>query len=110
MALLLYCQTVTQILEIRKSERTSMDKFMMGFVTVLLVLNTIYWSTQAYFGEMMWITHADYPGGADAYVSAYSSVWYQTWGTTASVMSNLMSDALLVSTSDSSSSVCRSDA
>ncbi|TFK86408.1 hypothetical protein K466DRAFT_600363 [Polyporus arcularius HHB13444] len=95
MALLLYCQTVTQILEIRKSERTSMDKFMMGFVTVLLVLNTIYWSTQAYFGEMMWITHADYPGGADAYVSAYSSVWYQTWGTTASVMSNLMSDALL---------------
>lgn len=110
MALLLYCQTVTQILEIRKSERTYMDKFMMGFVTVLLVLNTIYWSTQAYFGEMMWITHADYPGGADAYVSAYSSVWYQTWGTTASVMSNLMSDALLVSTSDSSSSVCRSDA
>lgn len=97
MALLLYYQTVTQMLELRKSDRTPMDKFMIGFVTVLLILNTIYWSTQVYFGEMMWITHADYPGGSDAYVSTYSSVWYQTWGTAASVISNLMSDALLVS-------------
>ncbi|KAI0690661.1 hypothetical protein C8T65DRAFT_745725 [Cerioporus squamosus] len=95
MALLLYFQTATQMLKLRKSERTSMDKFMMGFVTVLLVLNTIYWSAQVYFGEMMWITHADYPGGPDAYLSAYTSVWYQTWGTTACIASNLMSDALL---------------
>ena len=99
MALLLYCQTVALIFELRKSERTFMDKFMMGFVTVLLVLNTIYWATQTYFGEMMWITHADFPGGADAYAGTHASVWYQTWGTTASVLSNLMSDALLVSRS-----------
>lgn len=92
---MLYFMTVMQILELRK--RTTMDKFMMGFSTILLILNTIFWTTQAYFGQMMWIIHSDYPGGNDAYASAFSSVWYQTWGTTACVASNLMSDALLVS-------------
>lgn len=76
--------------------RTFMDKFLTIFSTALVLLNTIYWTTQAYFGEMMWIIHVDYPGGADAYWNDYASVWYQTWGTTACVMCNLMNDALLV--------------
>ena len=83
-----------QILEMRK--RTSMDKLMIGFSTILVLMNTVYWTTQSYFGEKMWIEHSDYPGGSDAYWNAYSSVWYQTWGITACVVSNLMSDALLV--------------
>ena len=85
---------VMQILEMRK--RTSTDKLMIGFSTILVLMNTVYWTTQAYFGEKMWIEHSDYPGGSDAYWNAYSSVWYQTWGITACVVSNLMSDALLV--------------
>ena len=56
---------VMQILEMRK--RTSMDKLMIGFSTILVLMNTVYWTTQAYFGEKMWIEHSDYPGGSDAY-------------------------------------------
>ncbi len=74
-----------------------MDKFMIAFSTILLILNTIYWTTQAYFGQMMYINNPSYPGGIDGYFQGNSSVWYQTWGTTACVISNLMSDALLVS-------------
>ncbi|KAI0635015.1 hypothetical protein C8Q77DRAFT_1156372 [Trametes polyzona] len=77
-------------------KRTAMDKFLTVFCTALVLLNTIYWATQAYFGEMMWIIHVDYPGGADAYWTDFASVWYQTWGTTACVMCNLMNDALLI--------------
>ncbi|KAL1941548.1 hypothetical protein VTO73DRAFT_6987 [Trametes versicolor] len=77
-------------------KRTPMDKFLTVFSTALVLLNTIYWTTQAYFGEMMWVIHADYPGGQDAYWNDFASVWYQTWGTVACVMCNLMNDALLV--------------
>ncbi|OJT13745.1 hypothetical protein TRAPUB_9700 [Trametes pubescens] len=76
-------------------QRTPMDNWLTMFSTALVLLNTIYWTTQAYFGEMMWIVHVDYPGGADAYWNDFASVWYQTWGTTACVMCNLMNDALL---------------
>ncbi|KAI1798353.1 hypothetical protein LXA43DRAFT_968690 [Ganoderma leucocontextum] len=92
--LILYFIVVRQLLELQK--RTSMDKFMIVFSTILLILNTIYWTTQAYFGQMMYINNPNYPGGIDGYWQDKSSVWYQTWGTTACVVSNLMSDALLI--------------
>ncbi|KAH9855682.1 hypothetical protein C2E23DRAFT_723779 [Lenzites betulinus] len=76
--------------------RTSADRFFAVFSTVLVLLNTIYWATQSYFCQMMWIVNADYPGGATAYWEDFASVWYQTWGTTACVACNLMNDALLV--------------
>ncbi|KAI0367244.1 hypothetical protein BV20DRAFT_950706 [Pilatotrama ljubarskyi] len=76
-------------------KRTSMDKFLAAFSTALVLLNTVFWTTQAYFGQMMWIVHADYPGGADAYWADFGSVWYQVWGIAASVLCNLMNDALL---------------
>lgn len=82
---------------VRNRQRTRADRFLIGFSTVLLALNTIYWTTQAYFGEQMWIVHADYPGGMDAYLAANVAVWYQTWGTAAVTISNLMADALMVS-------------
>ncbi|KAI0690654.1 hypothetical protein C8T65DRAFT_587746 [Cerioporus squamosus] len=92
--LVLYFMALRQILAIRR-KRTSMDTFLACFCTALVLLNTVYWTTQVYFGQMMWIVHADYPGGSDAYWARYSSVWYQTWGIAACVLSNLMSDALL---------------
>ncbi|EJF56724.1 hypothetical protein BD309DRAFT_1062282 [Dichomitus squalens] len=91
--LVLYFMLVRQLLELQK--RTFMDNFMMMFSTVLLILNTIFWTTQVFFGQMMWINNPTYPGGIDGYMQDKSSIWYQTWGTTACVASNLMSDALL---------------
>ncbi|KAJ2987416.1 hypothetical protein NUW54_g9431 [Trametes sanguinea] len=92
--LVLYFMTLRQIFRIRN--RTRMDKFLVVFSTVLLVLNTIYWTTQTYFGQQMWVVHADYPGGMDAFLSAYVAIWYQTWGSAAVMVSNLMADALMM--------------
>lgn len=81
---------------VRNKHPTRADKFLVVFSTVLLILNTIYWTTQTYFGEQMWIVHADYPGGMDAYLADNVAVWYQTWGSAAVMVSNLMADALMV--------------
>ncbi|KAI0325797.1 hypothetical protein GY45DRAFT_1374471 [Cubamyces sp. BRFM 1775] len=92
--LMIYLMLIRQIMLIRR--RTKMDRFYVVFSTVLLVLNTIYWTTQTYFAQQMWIVHSDYPGGMDAFLSEYVAVWYQTWGSTAVMTSNLMSDALMI--------------
>ncbi|KAI0755632.1 hypothetical protein C8Q74DRAFT_1373406 [Fomes fomentarius] len=78
----------------RRSHR--LNVFLVLFSSLLLLLNTVYVSTEALFGEQMWITNKDYPGGQDAYVEDFASVWYQTFGTTASIVLNLTSDALLI--------------
>ena len=95
--LVLYFQLIRLLLGLQK--RTRMDVFLIVFSTVLLVLNTIFWVSQVWLGDLAWIVHPGYPGGAEAYLYANTSVWYQLWGTAASVACNLMNDALLVSLS-----------
>ncbi|KAI0367245.1 hypothetical protein BV20DRAFT_579849 [Pilatotrama ljubarskyi] len=92
--LALYFMTLRQVARTRR--RTTQDKFLVVFSTVLLVLNTIYWTTQSYFGQQMWVVHADYPRGMNAYLSDNVAVWYQTWGSAAVMVSQLMADALLM--------------
>ncbi|KAI0937988.1 hypothetical protein AcV7_003306 [Taiwanofungus camphoratus] len=93
--LVLYFMTMYTLLK-NKASLTRSDKFFMIFSSVLLCLITIYLSTEAVFGQEMWIIHADYPGGAAAYLDAKASVWYQTMGTAASVALNLLNDALMI--------------
>ncbi|KAI0349771.1 hypothetical protein OH77DRAFT_1166748 [Trametes cingulata] len=92
--LTLYFMTLRQVAQTRR--RTKQDKFLVVFSTALLVLNTIYWTTQSYFGQQMWVVHADYPGGMDAYLNDNVAVWYQTWGSAAVMISQLMADVLLM--------------
>ncbi|KAH9943351.1 uncharacterized protein BXZ73DRAFT_40076 [Epithele typhae] len=75
--------------------RTRSDKFLFLFSTVLIILSTMMWIPQTYFGERMFVVHADYPGGIQVYWTLNQGVWYHILGTTACIMSNLMSDALL---------------
>jgi len=93
--LVLYFQTMQKLRRMKKP-RTRPDAFFMIFSTALLVLITIYMSTEAVFGEEMWIVNADYPGGADAYFADHVAVWYQTMGTASSVILNLLTDGLLI--------------
>ncbi|KAI0746599.1 hypothetical protein C8Q80DRAFT_781618 [Daedaleopsis nitida] len=92
--LVLYFLTIQQWRHNRA--HTSWDTFLLGMSTVQLVLITIYWTTQVYFGQEMWIVHADYPGGMDAYLADNVAVWYQTWGSAAVQVCALMTDLLLI--------------
>ncbi|KAI0631495.1 hypothetical protein C8Q77DRAFT_1035889, partial [Trametes polyzona] len=98
--LVVYAMTIRALRHGRRTQSTSrgvsVKTFLIVFSTILLLLNTVFVVTEALFGEEMWIVHADYPGGHDAYLADFASVWYQTWGTAASILLNLLSDALLI--------------
>ena len=63
---------------------------------MMLLMITIWISTQAIFGEKMWLEDANFPGGPDSYWASNISVWYMDWGTTAITVLQLMTDALMV--------------
>ncbi|EMD31797.1 hypothetical protein CERSUDRAFT_77882 [Gelatoporia subvermispora B] len=71
--------------------------FSKWYSTASLLLITIYMSTEAVFGEEMWIVNDLFPGGADAWFNINAAVWYQTMGTAAFVVLNFMTDAFMAS-------------
>ncbi|TFY55603.1 hypothetical protein EVJ58_g8142 [Rhodofomes roseus] len=79
-----------------KPTRGRADIFFVFFSTTLLILMTISYSTNAAFGEEMWIVNAKYPGGMDAYLDAHVNVWYQTLSSASPTTANLLGDALMV--------------
>jgi len=66
------------------------------YSTVLLVLLTIDISTNAVWGQQMWITFRDRPGGVPAFIATEQSVWYETLGTTSAIALICLGDALLI--------------
>lgn len=95
---MLYCASTMIILRNEDPRNARSFRLFLYLSTSLLLLITVYVVVQIIFGEEMWITHANYPGGSAAYLSDNAAVWYQTFGSAASIVLNLMSDGLLVST------------
>ncbi|RPD54573.1 hypothetical protein L226DRAFT_470935 [Lentinus tigrinus ALCF2SS1-7] len=93
--LVIYGLTI-QALFRHRTQWTRTDKFYMVFSTAILCLITIYMSTEAVFGQEMWIVNADFPGGAAGWFVENVNVWYQTLGTASSVLRNILTDALLI--------------
>ncbi|KAF9562253.1 hypothetical protein CPC08DRAFT_634288 [Agrocybe pediades] len=71
-------------------------RFSAIYSTVMVLLNTIDVSTNAFWGEDMWITYRDKPGGVSQFITTEVSVWYETWGSAAVVGSVFLGDALLI--------------
>jgi hypothetical protein len=95
MELVLYLQTMHVLLS-SEARRKKSDVFYAIFSTVMLLLITIWVSTQAIFGEKMWLVDAGFPGGPDAYWASNASIWYMDLGTTAITVLQLMTDGLMV--------------
>ena len=62
----------------------------------MVLLSTINVSCNAIWGEEMWITHRDDPGGVPGYIETEVSVWYETLASAAVITCVLLGDALLV--------------
>lgn len=92
---MLYFKTMHVFLSSKTRHKQS-DYFYVIFSTVMLFVITIWVSTQAVFGEKMWLERAGFPGGPDAYWATYVSVWYMDMGTTAITILQLMTDGLMV--------------
>lgn len=71
--------------------------FLALYSTALFILVTIDVSTNAVWGEELWISSRNKPGGIPEFLATQVSVWYQTLSSTSVVAMIFMGDALLVS-------------
>ncbi|KDR85990.1 hypothetical protein GALMADRAFT_54226 [Galerina marginata CBS 339.88] len=78
-----------------KNSSTS-RRFCSIYSTIMVMLSTIDVACNAIWGEEMWITYRDRPGGVPEYITTRVSVWYETLGSVSVVCSVFMGDALLV--------------
>lgn len=85
-----------RVLLFRKGGPTKIDIGYAIFSSVMVLMLTLYVSTQAVFGEKMWLEDANFPGGPDAFWASNASIWYMDLGTTAVVVLQLLTDALMV--------------
>lgn len=93
----MYFQTMQGLFRTKDNHNTPRSKrFFTIYSTILFLLITLDISINAVWGENMWITFRDGPGGVPAWFAANVSVWYQTMGSTCSVCMIFMGDALLV--------------
>ncbi|TFK42237.1 hypothetical protein BDQ12DRAFT_677854 [Crucibulum laeve] len=71
-------------------------RFFAIYSTLLVLLLTVDISCNAVWGEQMWITFRDTPGGVPVFVETQVSVWYQTLSSTSVVALIFLGDALLI--------------
>ena len=77
----------------------SSRRFCATYSTFMVLFTTIDVACNAIWGEQMWITYRNIPGGVAQYIATRVSIWYETLGSTSVVCSVFLGDALLVSTS-----------
>ncbi|KAJ7785853.1 hypothetical protein B0H16DRAFT_1206330, partial [Mycena metata] len=70
--------------------------FYIFYSSVMLILWTIASSCNAAFGQQIWITHRDVPGGPAQYLLDNLSAYYNTLGTVAGICMNFLADGLLL--------------
>lgn len=93
--MLLYFKTMRTLLT-RGGAGKKCNVFYACFTTMMVFMATVWITTQAIFGEKMWLLDANYPGGPNAYWKDHISDWYMDMGTTAIIILQLMTDALMV--------------
>jgi hypothetical protein len=97
--LVMYSLSMSRLLRpkrARQSLHNSSRTFLALYSTALLLLVTVDIATNAVWGEQMWITSRDRPGGVPAFIDSNLSVWYETLSSTSVVVMIFMGDALLI--------------
>ncbi|KAG9309859.1 hypothetical protein JVU11DRAFT_10239 [Chiua virens] len=91
----LYLKTMCRLLA-HEGTRKKSDVFYAIFTSVMLFIITIWMSTQAMFGQHMWLLDTDFTGGSNAYWAEDISDWYRVLVTVAVIVLQLMTDALMI--------------
>ena len=82
----------------KKGNRSSSKSrsFCVIYSTVMVMLSTINIAGNAIFGQEMWITHRNDPGGVTNFLETEVNVWYETLASTSVICCIFMGDGLLV--------------
>ncbi|PPR02747.1 hypothetical protein CVT26_009458 [Gymnopilus dilepis] len=74
----------------------SSRRFCATYSTFMVLFTTIDVACNAIWGEQMWITYRNIPGGVVQYIATRVSIWYETLGSSSVVCSVFLGDALLI--------------
>jgi hypothetical protein len=82
----------------KKGNRSSPKsrRFCVIYSTVMIMLSTINIACNAIFGQEMWITHRNDPGGVPNFLATEVNIWYETLASTSVICCIFMGDGLLV--------------
>lgn len=94
--LTIYFAIVQNLLKNHKGNGTIMKQFHAVFSTVMILLMTICLSAGAVWGEEMWITARDKPGGVLLFLVTETDVWYQAFGRACTFIMIFFADLFLV--------------
>ncbi|KAK7691637.1 hypothetical protein QCA50_005036 [Cerrena zonata] len=81
---------------LNRKQKSAFIYFLMGFITLLCVLNCIFTAVNAFGLQQVYIDRRNYPGGPWAYVQTSGTAWFNIVSEVAYFMSNIMCDALLL--------------
>jgi len=95
--LVMYFTAMRRLLRARRHKRLAGSRtFLALYSTALFILVTIDVSTNAVWGEELWISSRNRPGGIPEFLATQLSVWYETLSSTSVVAMIFMGDALLI--------------
>jgi len=82
----------------KKGNRSSSKSrsFCVIYSTLMVMLSTINITGNAVFGQEMWITHRNDPGGVTNFLETEVNVWYETLASTSVICCIFMGDGLLL--------------
>ncbi|KAI0067445.1 hypothetical protein BV25DRAFT_1100386 [Artomyces pyxidatus] len=80
----------------RPSSYTKDRRLYVGYGAVLLCLVTIAVTTDALWGQYMWIDHRNDVGGPLGYFGVSGSSWFNVFGSSADATANVLGDGLLL--------------
>jgi len=95
--LVMYFTAMRRLLRARRHKRLAGSRtFLALYSTALFILVTIDICANAVWGEELWISSRNKPGGIPEFIATQVSVWYETLGSTSVVAMIFMGDALLI--------------
>lgn len=80
----------------RKNDAIPLKKFYAAFSTVMILLVTAGVAVAAVWGELMWITDRDKPGGVLLFLATETNPWYQIFSRGCTYTMVLLADLFLV--------------
>lgn len=92
--LVVYAACIRNLL--RRNLKTPFTYFLMGYTTILCLMNGVWTATSAYGLQLTYIDNRNYPGGPFAFLQIEFSDPSQVVALTAYIVANVMADALLV--------------
>jgi len=80
----------------RSTSRKKVDLFFLAYITIMFILSTLFYASNAQFTQLAFIDNRNFPGGPNTYEQVMFSIPVDELGNVCAIMTTWLCDALLV--------------